>query len=456
MHRSSESRSVSLRALAAGLALASTVALSGCLQNPNPNTTGGGAGGAVGTVDGGTPDSDKVVNVLGAFGGAEQKNFEASIAAFEQSSGIDIQYVADTDFTTTIKQKVNSGDAPDIGLFPQPGGILEFAADSKVQPIDTYLDFDAVERTLVPGFFEAARYKGRVYGAPMRMAVKSIVWYPKAAYQKGGYTTKPASIQVLQSQVADKIKDSGIPPWCMGWESDQATGWVGTDWIEELMLRMHGPDVYDDWVAHRIPFNDPKVVKAFDEFAKIAKTPGQVVGDTKGILNTAFGDAMTPAFANPPKCMLHRQGNFISGFYPADVQKDLDNRVGIYVYPPYQGGFAGQPILGGGDLAALFNGNDPDAHEVMKFLTSPKFGDKWAQAGGWLSPHKTFDAKNYPDQITKDMAKIVADADVFRFDASDLMPKAVGSGTFWTEMVKWENGQSSKATADAIEKSWPK
>ncbi len=449
-------RAAGLRNLAVATSLLSIMVLTGCLQNPNPTSGSAAAGGVGGFVDGGSPDGDKVVTILGAFGGDEQKNFEASIAAWEQSSGIDIQYVADQDFTTTIKQKVNSGDSPDIGLFPQPGGLLEFAAENKVQPIDTYLDYDSLDRTLVPGILDAARYKGRVYGAPMRMAAKSIVWYPKPAYPDGGYSTSPKSIQELESNVAAKIKANGIAPWCMGWESDQATGWVGTDWIEEYMLRMWGPDVYDDWVAHQIPFNDERVVKAFDEFAKISKTPGQVLGDTRGILNTPFAEAMNPAFENPPKCMMQRQGNFLISFLSADVQKDLDNRVGIFVFPPFEGGFAGQPILGGGDLEAVFNGNDPDTQAVAQYLTSDKFGDKWAQAGGWLSPHRTFDASNYPDETTRAMAKIAADADVFRFDGSDLMPKAVGSGTFWTEMVKWQNGESSQATADAIEASWPK
>ena len=45
---------------------------------------------------------------------------------------------------------------------------------------------------------------------------------------------------------------------------------------------------------------------------------------------------------------------------------------------------------------------------------------------------------------------------MLRFDGSDLMPKAIGSDVFWTEMVKWENGQSSQQTADNIEASWPK
>ena len=130
---------------------------------------------------------------------------------------------------------------------------------------------------------------------------------------------------------------------------------------------------------------------------------------------------------------------------PEDVQADLDNQVGIYVFPTFEGGYDGRPILGGGDLAALFNGNDDDAKEVMEFLTSDKFGAPWAKAGGWLSPHKTFDASNYPNETTRKIADIANEADVLRFDGSDLMPKAVGSDVFWNEMVKWENGQSSQA-----------
>jgi alpha-glucoside transport system substrate-binding protein len=445
------------RALMAGGAVVATAALlSGCLQNPNAGSGSGGGGGGNAFVDGGTADGDKVVTILGAFGGDEEKNFNASLAEFEKSSGIDVQYTSDQDFTTTIKQKVGSGDSPDIGLFPQPGGLLEFAAQNKIQPIDSYLDYDKLQGTLLPGFLDAGRYKGRVYGAPMRNAVKSIVWYPKAAYDKAGYEKEPSSIQDLQKNVADKIAASGTTPWCIGWESDQATGWVGTDWVEELVLRMWGPSVYDDWTSHRIPFNDERIVKSLDEAAKFNKDPKMVLGGTKGVLNTAFGDAMTPAFQNPPKCMLHRQGNFATTFYPKNVQADLDGTVGIFVFPKFEGGYDGQAILGGGDLAGLFNGNDEDSKKVMEFLTSDKFGGPWAKAGGWLSPHKTFDVSNYPNQTTKDIADIANKASVLRFDGSDLMPKAVGSGTFWTEMVKWENGQSSQQTADNIEASWPK
>lgn len=435
--------------------LALVLGLAGCLRDPNAGNRSGGSGGGEGVVDGGTADADKSVEILGAFGGAEKEGFVKSLEAFEQRTGITIEYIDSSDFTTIVKTRVQGGSEPDIALFPQPGGLLELAADKKIAPIDTYLDYDAIDRTLVPGFLESARLNGRVYGAPMRMAVKSVLWTPKA-YQDAGYPAQVESIQALE-EVGNKIRESGIAPWCIGFNADQSTGWVGTDWIEEYMLRMWGPDVYDDWTSHRIPFNDEKVQQAFEAFGKIVKTEGNVFGDADGVINTPFGDAMNPAFENPPKCMLHRQGNFAYSFYPKEVQAELDTEVGVMQFPRYDGDYSGNPVLGGGDLAGLFNGNDPDAIEVMKFITSDQFGKEWAADGGWLSPHKTFDQENYPDETTRKIADFATDADVFRFDGSDLMPKAVGSGTFWTGMVEWVRGnKSTKQVTDEIEASWPK
>ncbi len=444
------SRGSSRRWAAAGVAVLAATALTGCLQQPG----GGGSGeGLNGYVDNASTDGDNKVTILGAFGGVEAENFEKSLAQFEKDSGIDIAYTPDSDFTTTIKQKVRSGDTPDIGLFPQPGGLLELAGQGYVQPIDTYLDYDKLDSTLVPGFLDAARLNGRVYGAPMRMANKSIVWYPKKPWDKAGYKA-PETLDDLQ-KLTDQIKADGITPWCMAWNADQATGWVGTDWIEQFMLSMYGPEVYNQWTSHEIPFDDPKVIAAFDAFDKIARTDGEVYGGVKTVVNTSAAESMVPAFKDPPGCMLERQGNFEISFLDPKIQADLDNEVGVFQWPAKTAGEENPPILGGGDIAGLFNGNDDDAKKVMEFLTSDKFGAEWAQAGGWLSPHKTFDASNYPNQTTKDLAEMATNASQIVYDGSDVMPKEVGSGTFWTGMVEWIQGKSSEDTAKAIESSWP-
>ncbi len=435
---------------AAGVVVSSALLLTGCLQNPREGS--GTGGGVEGFVDNNQADDDHVVTILGAYGGDEQENFEASLKPFEDKSGIDIRYTSDTDFTTTIKSRVRSGDTPDIGFFPQPGGLLELAEQGYVQPIDTYLDYDAIDKTLVPGLLESVRLNGRVYGAPMRLANKSIVWYPKKAFEAAGYQV-PKTLDDLYA-LSDQIKADGIAPWCMAWNADQATGWVGTDWIEQYVLTLDGPDVYNEWTSHEIPFDDPQIVAAFDDFGKIAKADGMVYGGVQTVVNTQVAESMVPAFKKTPQCLLERQGSFEISFLSPEIQADLDNQVGVFPFPAKTEGDA-PPILGGADLAALFNGNDADAIEVMKFLTSDQFGKEWAQAGGWLSPHKTFDASNYPNQTTKDIAAAANDAPAVVFDGSDVMPKEVGSGSFWTGMVEWIQGASSQATAAKIEASWP-
>lgn len=449
---------------AVGLAVIAVVGLSGCLQDPN--ASGGGAGGTAGFADNSSTDGDGKVTILGAYGGDEKANFEKALEKFEDESGIDIEYTEDSDFTTTIKTRVAAGDAPDIGFFPQPGGLLELARAGDIQPIDTFLDVGQLDRTLVPGLLDSVRLTGdpggdgevsgagRLYGAPMRLANKSLIWYPKQAWDAAGYQV-PKTLDELYS-LSDKIKQSGITPWCMAWNADQATGWVGTDWIEQMVLTLNGVDVYNQWTSHEIPFNDPQVQAAFDEFGKIAKTDGEVYGGVQTVVNTQVADSMKPAFAQGgPQCMLERQGSFEISFLPAEVQADLDNQVGVFPFPSAEASAEAPPILGGADLAALFNGNDEDAIEVMRFLTSDKFGAEWAQAGGWLSPHKTFDQSNYPNQVTKDIATAATTASGVVFDGSDVMPKEVGSGTFWTGMVSWIQGESTQQTTDAIEASWP-
>lgn len=446
--RRTSNRAIKLGASITALALATT----GCLAGGDGG--GGGGDGAQGT-GGGTSDGDGVVEIIGAFGGVEADSFEKDIKAFEDESGIDIQYTGTQDLQTIISSKVRAGDTPDIAIFPQPGTLVQLAEDGELAPLEDVMDVGAIEDAMIPGLLDAgATEDGTYYGAPMRVAVKSLVWVPKE-YSEQGYSLEPSSVDELL-QISDEIKNSGTAPWCLGYGSDAATGWVGTDWIEEYMLRLHGPEVYDQWVNHEIPFDDPKVVEAFDRYAEIAKEPGYIRGGAQAIINTPFAEAGNPAFEDPPKCMMQRQGNFITGFFPDDVQANLDDQVDVFYFPAIEGGYDGNPVLGGGDLAAAFNGDDEDTQKVMEFLAGPDFGKSWGADGGWLSPRTDYDTSIYPNETTRKIGEIAANADVFRFDASDLMPTEVGGGSFWTGMVEWTTGdKTTEEVVQEIENSWP-
>jgi alpha-glucoside transport system substrate-binding protein len=450
-----------IRLLAVLAALALLAA--GCLGGSESGTSGGGEGAAGGSSEdaaaGGGDDGGGggggEVEIAGNFSDAEADAFRAALQPFIDESGIDVTYTATPDFNTVITTRVEGGDLPDIALFPQPGLLLDVAEQIDAPPVSEYLDLAALEESLIPGFLDAVTTpEGEVMGFPMRMAVKSALWYPVPEFEEAGYEL-PETLEDLTA-LEDQIIADGGTPWCLGMESADATGWVGTDWVEEYMLRIHGPEVYDAWVSHELPFDSPEVREAFEAFEALWNKEGNVVGGSQGILGISFGDSPADLFTDPPGCFMHRQGNFITGFFPDDAQEDLDNQIGVTYFPPAgEGGYDGNPVLAGGDLALLMQDSE-EARQVMEFLSTDTFGEPWAAEGGWLSPHVGFDASIYPTEVERSLAAIGAEADILRFDASDLMPGPVGAGSFWTGMVDWIGGQRSlDEVLTSIDESWP-
>lgn len=440
-----------------GALAAVAVAVAACGGSDDDADSGSNDAGDSTSADGGGGDSalaGQSVEVFGAFSDAEADLMTETLQPLIDETGIDVRYVSSPAFDTEITTRIEGNNAPDIAVFPQPGLLLDIAEDTGAVPVGEYLDEAALEESLIPGFLDAARNAdGAAMGFPIRMAVKSALWYPIPAFEEAGYTipTNDVELAALEDQI---IADGGTP-WCLGYESGPGTGWVGTDWIEEYMLRVNGPDVYDQWVAHEIDFDSPEVRAAFEKYAELWDKPDNVVGGTAGILGINFGDAPADLFTDPPGCYMHRQGNFITGFFPDDVQENLDENIGVAYFPPVEGGYDGNPVLAGGDLALLIN-DTAATRAVMEFLATDTYGGAWAEAGGWLSAHKGFDDSLFPTQVERDLFLIGAQADVLRFDASDLMPGPVGTGSFWTGMVDLTGGQRSlDEVLVSIDDSWP-
>jgi alpha-glucoside transport system substrate-binding protein len=394
------------------------------------------------------------VEIFGAFSSDEADRFRETLQPLIDETGMDVEYVDSPSFDTEIVTRVEGGNVPDIAMFPQPGLLLDIAAEVDAVPITEYLDLEALEASLIPGFLDAATdADGNIMGFPVRMAVKSAMWYPVPEFEEAGYALPTSDTELVALQ--DQILADGGTPWCIGVEDGTGSGWPGTDWIEEYMLRLHGPEVYDQWVSHELPFDSPEVRAAFEKFAELWADEANVVGGTQGILGLNFGDSPADLFTDPPNCYLHRQGNFITGFFPEDVLEDLDANVGVTYFPVVEGGYDGRPVLVGGDLAMLIN-DTPAARAAMEFLAQAQYGQSWAAAGGWLSPHADFDASVYPTEVERSLFQIGAEADIARFDASDLMPGPVGTGSFWVGIIDFIGGQRSlDEVLVSIDESWP-
>ncbi|HPY12559.1 MAG TPA: ABC transporter substrate-binding protein [Sphaerochaeta sp.] len=395
--------------------------------------------------------AQKTVTVFGAFVDEEAHRFEESIRPFEEKTGIKVIYEGSKDFETLISVRVEGGNAPDIAGLPQPGLMANFAEKGKLVPVWPSLSA-LLDKNYAPVWRELGSYEGTTYGIFHRVNAKSFVWYPKKAWEKAGYV--PPTTWDELNRLMDRMVADGHTPWAVGIEAGGATGWVGTDWIEDIMLRTAGPDAYDKWVSGEMPFNAPEVKAAFEVLGKIWLNPKYVYGGKNYILTTSFGDSQQPLFTDPPRAWMHRQANFITGFFPDEVQENLEDEVGVFALPAINPEY-GIPILGGGDQYVVFN-DRPEVREFMEYLATWESGKLWAQAGGALFPYLDQDLDAYPNAIERSLAEALVNAKVFRFDASDLMPAQVGAGTFWTGIVDWVGGKSLDAVLSDIQRSWPK
>lgn len=394
--------------------------------------------------------AERTVTIMVLWSGTELEAFEATIAPFEDETGIDVQIESvGRDLPTILVTRFEAGNPPDVAALPNPGQMAEFVAEGGLVPLD-FLDL-----TNHPAaFVDLGSIGGKVYGIFISADLKSLVWYNKRVFDEARFEipTTLGELMLLQNQIYTEL---GIAPWCIGLESGAASGWPGTDWIEDLMLRIAGPEIYDQWVAHDISWTHDKVWEVF-HYWQLFWIPSFVFGGTTGMLSTNFGDSPAAMFTDPPGCLLHRQATFIQSFilgaYPDLVAgEDYD----IFVFPPlvadpYKPWASPAPLLGSGDLISAFN-DTPEARALMEYLASAEAQEIWVGKLGKLGVNVKVDPAVYPDPITVKAAEILAGAEVFRFDGSDLMPAAVGSGSFWTGVLDYVSGVSLRQVLKNIE-----
>jgi alpha-glucoside transport system substrate-binding protein len=287
--------------------------------------------------------------------------------------------------------------------------------------------------------------------------MKSLVWYSPKEFAAKGYKV-PTTLDELKS-LSDTIAATGKKPWCAGIGSGEATGWPVTDWMEDWMLRLWGPDEYDKWVNHTIAFNSPEPTAALDAVGAYLKNSKYVnggLGDVKSIASTTFQDGGLPILKG--QCSFHRQASFYAANWPKGTTVAPNGDIFAFYLPGKTA--TDKPVLGGGEFMLAFR-DAPEVHAFQQFVASATWANLAEQGGGGrcVTPNKNADptkASNCSD-IDKLAISVLQDPKaVFRFDGSDAMPAAVGSNSFWKQATNWITGQSTKTTVDKIEASWPK
>jgi len=395
------------------------------------------------------------LEIFGPWITVDEEHINAVIDYFEWATGAVVSYSGSDDAESLIKVRVEGGDPPDIYVFPQPGAAADEAAQGLLVPLgeetgnwirENYAGGDAwASFATLPD----ENGEDQVFIFPYKQDLKSIVWYVPDNFADAGYEV-PKTMEELMA-LADQMIADGTSPWCLGIESGGATGWPATDWIEDIMLRTQPFEVYEGWVNNTVKFTDPAVIEALNIFGDMVLKEGAVANGVESIATTSFRDAPAGLFTTPPQCYMHRQASFISSNFPEGVEVGVD--ADFFYFPAYESKDLGEPVLTAGTLFGMFNDTEA-ARAFIEYLKLPLAHEIWMSRSGMLTAHSGVFLDAYADDILRAQGEILLNASTAGFDASDLMPGAIGTGAFWTGMVDFVNGASAEDVAAEIQAVW--
>lgn len=382
-----------------------------------------GCGGDSDSSSGGS-DVSGSISATATWSGAEQEAFQAVIAGFnEKYPNVKVTYTSGGDqLPTQLSTAVAGGNPPDVAALPQPGLLKDLVAKDALKPIEFARDDIEKNFSEVTKLGEA---DGTLYGLLFKASNKSLVWYNVPAFSDAG-VEPPATWDDLLSD-GTTIGQSGVPAWSIG----GADGWTLTDLFENIYLRSAGPDMYDKLATHAIPWTDQSVKDALADMAKIVGDTQNIAGGTSGALQTDFPTSVTQVFADPPKAAMVSEGDFVAGVINDSTKAEPETGYNAFPFPSIND--SPPSVVGGGDFVVMFN-DTPATQAFVSYLATPEAAAIWAAKGGFASLNKNLDTSVYPDPITKATAAPLSEAEVFRFDLSDLQPSAfggtVGQGLF--------------------------
>lgn len=377
---------------------------------------------------GGTP-APKTINVAASWGGSERDAFLAVLDAFTAKTGIQVNYESMRQNEGAIlRTRVAAGNPPEVAFEPRPGEVAEFARAGNLIDLTTFLSKDDLSKAFNQGYLDVGNVDGKQVGFVWKANSKSTFWYRAADFKTNGWTMPKNMDEAVA--LFDKIKGAGKTPMA----TDGGSGWVLTDYLENLVIRHTTAQKYNDlYLSHKVAWTDPDVMAALTDYVKFFK-PGYQVGDAAGVLAGQFPASIAQVFGPTPKAETMYEGGFVSVLV-LDVNKTIKpvDEMNFSTFPQADPKY-GDPVMGGGDVAIMFK-DTPESRQFLQYIISPEAANVFA-ATNTISPNKQIDTSKFTNPLAKQEYQQLANASTFVFDGSDLAPSAFGGDHLFTELQK--------------------
>jgi len=382
-------------------------------------------------------DPPKVVIIGPEF--PEQEYFIEELEVIADELGIKIKYNAISDTETYIIDNPKSNVS--LAIIPNPQGVRNLAERELIQPLNTIeVDNISISNLYSNHLKSIVTYQNNIYAGWVRLFPNSLVWYDISKFNKFKTIDFTSFSSLLNS--TKLIADNGISPWCSNSESGSSTGWIQTNWMEDLLLSKYGGDIYDRWSKLDINASNIEIYNTISLVGDFSFYPGHNLNRT-GFINVEFRNLPKVLLDDNIPCFLSWSGHYFLNYIPDEYEYGID--FGVIQLPKIN---FENTTVGIGDSIVLVK-DDNLSKIILEKILSKDFGTIWSSKSDsqYISANNQFDSSNIVNDLTKYEYKIVHDSlneDNFRFDASELMPRPIGSDKLWEFFQNYiKNGPNS-------------
>ncbi|HKD77218.1 MAG TPA: ABC transporter substrate-binding protein [Ktedonobacterales bacterium] len=386
----------------------------------------------------GGSSASNTVDLVTTWGGTEQDSFRAVVAPFTQQHGIKVNIESTRDLDTLLTTRIQANNPPDLAILPNPAKMQQLAGQNHLIALDKFLSSSSLQQDYAQSWISLGSVNSNLYSIFYKAANKATVWYSPQQFQSNNYQVPKTWDDLIA--LSGQIAGSGKFPWAMGVSSGAASGWPATDWVAEIFINESGPDMYDKWITHKIPWTDASIKSAFQKFGAIAGGQHYINGAPQSILATDDQTASYGPFNSPPTSYMYYLGDFTEGFITAKFPSlQAGTGFSYFDFPTITASNQGA-ITCGADLVAMLK-DTSSTRTLVNYLVTADAQAIWVKRGGFTSVNKSVALNDYPNKVAQNSAQALTGAPIVRYGAGDMMPPALQTA-WWKGMLTFIGDQS--------------
>ena len=361
--------------------------------------------------------------------------FENELELISKDMNIKIRYIPLSDVETEIIEG-NNTDNFDIAIIPNPQGVVNLGERGFLYPITIALEEDKIQKNYSNHLqnIMTSDQDNKMYGVLFRLIPNSLIWYDVEKYKEIG-SPKFNDFEEMVSFTKENVSN-GNPLWCMDIESGASTGWIASNWLEDIVLHEYGPNVYDKWSEQKITPKNNDIKSSISSIGEILFIDNAIYGGRERIISKEFRNNYRNLVDRDNTCVFSWSGHFAKMYFPSDKTYGID--YDFFKFPSTKNRNA---MVGLGDSLVILNSSE-ESIEVFNSLTSNEFGQDWTshRDSMFISANKNSIINEIKNPLLLKETTLIKNAlneDLFRYDASELMERRIGADHLLTALKKY-------------------